>query len=120
MSDKRVDHLLLLKRLFRLCKVCFRGKESRHARLFLLALALLSLAIGGVSALMSYAARDFTTALTQRDHDAWIQAMWRYIGTFALSVPIGVYYAYCGGRLSLSCRKLMTEILVRRYFLNRA
>ena len=120
MPRSRIDHLLLLKRLFRLVRVFFKGKETRKARIFLAALAALSLAIGLVQILMSYAARDFITTLTQRDHAGWIRAMWRYIGTFALSVPIAVFYRYCGERLSLSCRAHMTELLVKRYFFNKA
>ncbi len=120
MPRSRIDHLLLLKRLFRLTRVFFKGKETRKARIFLAALAALSLAIGLVQIVMSYAGRDFITTLTQRDQAGWIRAMWRYIGTFALSVPIAVFYRYCGERLSLSCRTHMTDLLVRRYFFNKA
>ena len=120
MPRSRIDHLLLLKRLFRLTRVFFKGKETRRAKVWLAALAGLSLAIGLVQILMSYAARDFITTLTQRDHAGWIRAMWRYIGTFALSVPIAAFYRYCGERLSLSCRTHMTDLLVRRYFYNKA
>ncbi len=120
MPRSRIDHLLLLKRLFRLTRVFFKGKETRKAKVWLAALAGLSVAIGLVQIVMSYAGRDFITTLTQRDQAGWIRAMWRYIGTFALSVPIAVFYRYCGERLSLSCRTHMTELLVKRYFLNKA
>lgn len=122
MPRSRIDHLLLLKRLFRLVRVFFKwkGKETRKALVFLVALAFLCLAVGLVQVLMSYAGRDFITALTQRDHAGWMRAMWRYIGTFVLSVPIAVFYAYCGGRLSLCCRAHMTDLLVNRYFFNKA
>lgn len=120
MPRSKIDHLILLKRLFRLTRVFFKGKEARKARIWLAALAGLSLAVGLVQILMSYAGRDFVTALTNRDHAAWMRAMWRYIGTFVLSVPIAAWYGYCGGRLSLSCRNHMTDLLVRRYFFNRA
>src|ERR1700759_5283832 len=120
MPRSRIDHLLLLKRLFRLTRVFFKGKETRRAKVWLAALAGLSVAIGLVQILMSYAGRDFITTLTQRDQAGWIRAMWRYIGTFALSVPIAVFYRYCGERLSLSCRTHMTDLLVRRYFFNKA
>jgi len=116
----RIDHLLLLKRLFRLTRVFFKGKETRKAKVWLAALAALSVAIGLVQIVMSYAGRDFITTLTQRDEAGWLRAMWRYIGTFALSVPIAVFYRYCGERLSLSCRTHMTELLVKRYFFNKA
>ena len=120
MPRSRIDHLLLLKRLFRLTRVFFKGKETRKAKVWLAALAALSVAIGLVQIVMSYAGRDFITTLTQRDEAGWLRAMWRYIGTFALSVPIAVFYRYCGERLSLSCRTHMTELLVKRYFFNKA
>src|ERR1043166_6499559 len=120
MAREKIDHLLLLKRLFRLTRLFFKGKETRKAKVWLAALATLSIAIGLVQILMSYAGRHFITALTQRDHAGWIRAMWRYIGTFVLSVPIAVFYRYAGERLSLSCRTHMTDLLVRRYFFNNA
>src|SRR4051812_1148104 len=120
MARSRIDHLLLLKRLFRLARVFFKGKETGKARIWLAALVLLSLVIGVVQIVMSYAGRDFITTLTQRDQAGWVRATWRYIGTFALSVPIAVFYRYCGDRLSLSCRTHMTDLLVRRYFFNKA
>ena len=120
MSDSQIDHLLLLKRLFRLVRVLFTSKETYKARIFLAALAALSLSIGLVQILMSYAARDFITALTQRDQAAWLRATWKYVGTFALSIPISVFYTYCGDRLSLSWRTQMTQLLIKRYFFNRA
>lgn len=120
MPRSHIDHLLLLKRLFRLTGVFFKGKETRKAKVWLAALAALSIAIGLVQIVMSYAGRDFITTLTQRDQAGWIRAMWRYIGTFALSIPIAVFYRYCGERLSLSCRTHMTDLLVKRYFYNKA
>ncbi len=120
MARSKIDHLLLLKRLFRLTGVFFKGKGTRKAKVWLAALAGLSIAIGLVQILMSYAGRDFITTLTQRDYPAWIRAMWLYIGTFALSVPIAAFYRYCGERLSLVCRTHMTDLMVRRYFNNRA
>src|SRR2546423_13047963 len=120
MSESGKERLLLLKRLFLLTKAVFLGAGMGKGRLFLAALFVLSLAIGGVQVLMSFAARDFITSLTQRDHAGWMRALWKYLGTFALSIPIAVLYRYCGDRLSLAWRKWMTHHLVKRYFFNRA
>ena len=79
----------------------------------------LCLAVGGLQVLVSYAARDFMTALANRDTVAFYHNLWRYLGAFVLAVPVMVFYRYTGDRLSLAWRQWMTEHLVQRYFSNR-
>ena len=51
---------------------------------------------------------------------AFYRNLWIYLATFAVAIPIGVFYSYTGQRLSLLWREWMTHLLVKRYFLNRA
>jgi putative ATP-binding cassette transporter len=99
----------------------FFASERRHkARGFLIALLLLALAVGGVQVLMSYAGRDFMTAITEKKPaDYWAALGW-YLGSFALAVPIGVFYRWVEERLALLWREWMAQHLVKRYFNNRA
>jgi putative ATP-binding cassette transporter len=69
--------------------------------------------------LVSYAARDFSTALVNRDVAAFYHNLWRYLGTFVLAVPVMVFYRYTADRLALAWRQWMTEHLVQRYFAHR-
>ena len=113
-------HLVLLKKFFTLSKAFFNGAAKRQARLWLAALLALCCAVGVVQVFLSYAMRDFVTALSQRDHEAWVRGIWKFIAVCFISVPIGVYYRYSQERLSLAWRRWLTQILIKRYFYNRA
>ncbi len=108
-------------RQFRLISKAFFASERRHkARGFLISLLLLALAVGGIQVLMSYAGRDFMTAITNKNPKGYWQALGWYLGSFALAVPIGVFYRWVEERLALLWREWMAQHLVKRYFNNRA
>jgi putative ATP-binding cassette transporter len=99
----------------------FFASERRHKALrFLIILLTLALCVGGVQVLMSYVARDFMTAIAKKDAPAYWQSLWLYLGTFALAVPLGVYYRWTEERLALLWREWMAQHLIKRYFNNRA
>ena len=120
MADPEKTHLALLKKFFVLAKAFFNGGAKRQARLWLAALLGLCIAVGVVQVFLSYAMRDFVTALSQRDEAAWMRGIWKFIAVCFISVPVGVYYRYSQERLSLSWRRWLTQILLKRYFFNRA
>lgn len=104
----------------RLIGAFLKSPTGRRARWMLAVLVLFSLAITGVQVMMSYAGRDFMTAIAERDQGGYGRHLWRYVGTFALAVPLAVFYRYAEQRLGLSWRQWMTQHLIRRYFFNRA
>jgi putative ATP-binding cassette transporter len=112
-------HLAVVQRFSRLGRAFLGTPDQRPARWQLGALLALCLAVGGVQVLVSYAARDFTTALVNRDVEAFYHYLWRYLGTFVLAVPVMVFYRYTADRLALAWRQWMTEHLVQRYFSHR-
>ena len=101
-------------------KAFFASERRRRASGFLTALLTLALAVGAVQVLMSYAGRDFMTAIERKDMPAYWNALGWYLGSFALAVVIGVYYRWVEERLALLWREWMTQHLVKRYFNNRA
>jgi len=109
----------LAQRFYRLIKDFLAGDSRHRARWLLVALLALSLGVGGVQVLTSYAGRDFVTALTDRDAPAFYRNLWRYLGTFAIAIPVGALYTFTADRLSLAWRDWMTHQLLRRYFYNR-
>jgi putative ATP-binding cassette transporter len=113
-------HLALLRKFFLLARAFFNGGAKRQARLWLAILLGLCLAVGVVQVFLSYAMRDFVTALTQRDYDAWVRGIWKFIAICFVSVPVGVFYRYSQERLSLAWRRWLTQHLIKRYFFNRA
>jgi putative ATP-binding cassette transporter len=108
------------RQLWFMSKAFFTSERRHRALLFFIVLLTLALAVGGVQVLMSYVARDFMTAIAQKDEPAYWQSLWWYLGTFALAVPIGVYYRWTEERLALLWREWMAEHLIKRYFNNRA
>lgn len=98
----------------------FASERRRKARGFLVVLLVLALATGGIQVLMSYAGRDFMTAIIRKNSPAYWAAFFMYIGSFALAVVIGVYYRYMEEQLALLWREWMAQHLVKRYFNNRA
>ena len=120
MEPAPITHGALLKKFFVFAKAFFNGAAKRTARLWLA--ALLGLCIAGivVSVVLSYAMRDFVTSLSQRDHAGWIRGIWKVIAVGCISVPVGALYGYSRERLSLAWRRWLTQILIKRYFFNRA
>ncbi|MEI6279276.1 MAG: ABC transporter ATP-binding protein/permease [Verrucomicrobiae bacterium] len=118
--EKKPPHLGILRRLAQLSKAFFITGNRRETRVLVVAMLGLCIAVGVVQVLVSYAARNFITSLVQRDAVAFYRNLWIYLATFAVAIPIGVFYSYTGQRLSLLWREWMTHLLVKRYFLNRA
>jgi len=114
------SHLVLLKKFYVLARTFFSGGAKRHARIWLTILLGLCVAVGVVQVFLSFAMRDFITALSQRDHAGWVRGLWKYVAICFVSVPVGVFYRYSQERLSLIWRRWLTQILIKRYFFNRA
>ncbi|HXC50942.1 MAG TPA: ABC transporter ATP-binding protein/permease [Candidatus Limnocylindrales bacterium] len=101
-------------------KAFFASSQQRKARGFLVVLLALALSVGGVEVLISYAGRDFMTAIAKKDSGAYWRLLGIYLGTFALAVPLGVYYRWTEHRLALLWREWLASHLIQRYFNNRA
>ncbi len=101
-------------------KAFFASERRRKARGFLFTLLALALSVGAVQILMSYAGRDFMTAISNRNTDSYWPTLGKYLITFLIAIPIGVYYRWVEERLALLWREWMAQHLVKRYFNNRA
>jgi putative ATP-binding cassette transporter len=107
-------------RFVQLAHAFFLGESRRKARALLAVLAALCIAVGVVQVLISYAGRDFITSLSQRDTEGFYRNLLKYVATFALAIPVGVFYRFTTDRLALAWRQWMTHLLVKRFFFNRA
>ncbi len=108
------------RQFWQISKAFFASERRRKARGFLIALLLLALTTGAVQVLMSYAGAAFMTVIIRKDMVAFWHALWIYLGTFILAIPVGVYYRWVEERLALLWREWMAQHLVKRYFNNRA
>ena len=113
-----VPRVSIARRFYWLAKAWIGGDARKRARWLLAGLLSLSVCVGISQVLISYAARDFVNALSQRDEPAFWRNLWWYLGTFALAIPIGAFYKFTADRLSLAWRDWMTNHLLRRYFYN--
>jgi putative ATP-binding cassette transporter len=120
MAPRLKPRFRLAKKFLLLARAFFTGGSKRPARIWFAVILGLCATVGVVQVFISYAMRDFVTALSQRDHDGWIRGLWRFVGMCFISVPVGVYYRYSQERLSLVWRRWMTQHLIKRYFYNRA
>jgi putative ATP-binding cassette transporter len=114
------SHLGILRRLAQLAKAFFITGNRRETRALVFAMLALCLAVGVIQVFVSYAGRNFITSLAQRDPPSFYRNLGIYLATFAIAVPVGVFYRYTAERLSLLWRQWMTHLLVKRYFFNRA
>ena len=118
--DQRTRRLVILRRFAQLAKAFFLYGTHHETRVFVVLLLILSGVVGLTQLFVSYAGRNFITSLTQRDSAGFYKNLWVYLGTFALAIPVGVFYRYCAERLALLWRCWLTNILVSRFFFNRA
>ena len=123
-SDLAAEHRQSFKTTCRqfwiIARALFASERKRKARGYLIALLIMALAMGGIQVLMSYAGRDFMTAIARKDPAAYWVALGWYLGTFALAIPIGVFYRWIEECLALLWREWMAQHMVKRYFNNRA
>jgi hypothetical protein len=77
-DEPTVPRVSIARRFYWLAKAWIAGDAKGRARGWLAALLGLSIAVGASQVLISYAARDFVTALSQRDEAAFWRNLWRY------------------------------------------
>jgi putative ATP-binding cassette transporter len=119
-AGKRTHRLVVLRRFAQLAKAFFLYGTRHETRVYVVLLLILSGVVGLSQLLVSYAGRNFITSLTERDSVGFYHNLWIYLGTFVFAIPIGVFYRYCAERLALLWRVWLTNILVSRFFFNRA
>jgi vitamin B12/bleomycin/antimicrobial peptide transport system ATP-binding/permease protein len=119
-ADKRTHRLVILRRVAQLAKAFFLYGTRHETRVFIVLLLILSALVGLTQLMVSYAGRNFITSLTQRDRVGFYRNLWVYLGTFVVAIPVGVFYRYCAERLALLWRVWLTNIMVSRFFFNRA
>jgi vitamin B12/bleomycin/antimicrobial peptide transport system ATP-binding/permease protein len=119
-ADRRSYRLIVLRRFAQLAKAFFLYGSRHETRIYMILLVVLSIAVGLSQLLLSYAGRDFFSSLEERDSAGFYRHLWIYLASFALAIPVGVIYRYCAERLALLWRIWMTNILVSRFFFNRA
>ncbi len=88
---------------------------GRTAIIMFVSLIVLLVAVNMLNVVNSYVGRDFMTAIERRHlGDFWSYAL-LYVGVFALSTLVAVYYRFVEERLGLLWRKWLTERALHAY-----
>jgi vitamin B12/bleomycin/antimicrobial peptide transport system ATP-binding/permease protein len=92
-----------------------RSEVGGKAKLLFALLILLLFGINGLNVVNSYVGRDFMTAIENRDMGGFGHFALLYVGVFALSTLVAVYFRYSEERLGLVWRTWLTARAVERY-----
>jgi len=84
-------------------------------RLLFVALIALMFGISGLNVLNSYVGRDFMTAIEQRDASRFVARAFLYVGVFAATTAVAVFFRFIEERLGLLWRAWLTRRLVDLY-----
>jgi len=93
-------------------------RESGEARCLFAVLVLLMFLDSAAKILFSYLARDFWSALGDKDADEFYRVMVWFLVALCLLAPMNVMYRFQRQRLAIRWRKWMTERILQLYFYN--
>jgi putative ATP-binding cassette transporter len=75
----------------------------------------LALTINGLNVVNSYVGRDFMTAIERRSRAEFVTTAFLYVGVFALSTVVAVFFRFIEERLGLVWREWLTRRAIDRY-----
>lgn len=104
-----------LNKLARAVLLFLKSPQSLKAKLLAAALLILMFCINGMNVLNSFVGRDFMSAIELRDWNGFVRYAWLYVGVFAASTVVAVYFRFCEERLGLLWRDYLTHRIVQRY-----
>jgi putative ATP-binding cassette transporter len=107
------------KRFLEMLVMLARSEVGGKAKLLFAFLILLLFGINGLNVVNSYVGRDFMTAIENKDMGGFTHFALLYVGVFALSTLVAVYFRYSEERLGLVWRNWLTARAVERYLDNR-
>ena len=93
-------------------------RENGEGRCLFAGLIILMLLDSAVRVAFSYLARDFWSALGDRDADEFYGIMKRFLIALLFLAPVNVFYRFQRQRLAIKWRKWMTERILHLYFFN--
>src|SRR5262245_34789895 len=81
----------------------------------LILLAVFALSVNGLNVVSSYVGRDFMTAIANRDMSGFLTMTILYVGVFAVTTAVAVFYRFSEERLGLLWRSWLTNRVIARY-----
>lgn len=116
MTEKKVSlKRETLPRLGHVVGLFLRSRVGTKAKLLLGILLLLMLCINGMNVVNSYVGRDFMSSIEARDLGAFHRYAWLYLGVFAASTVVAVFFRFAEERLALLWREWQTQRVAQAY-----
>lgn len=116
MTEKKVSlKRETLPRLGRVVRMFLRSQVGTKAKLLLGVLLLMMLCINGMNVLNSYVGRDFMSSIADRDLSGFHRNAWLYLGVFAASTVVAVFFRFAEERLALLWREWQTQRVAKAY-----
>lgn len=119
-NDKKLSkwqHVRLAFKSFRLISSPYFARSD--ARNLFLLLVILMLMSSAVRVIFSYLARDYWSALSDRDEQQFYTIVRNFCFALVVLAPLNVLYRYQRERLALQWREWMTERMLKLYATNR-
>ena len=106
-------------RFRRAMRILAKSEYGPQALMFALVIVVCMFGISALNVLGSYVGRDFMSAVEHQDEAAfWRNAAW-YLGVFAFSTGVAVFYRFAEERLGLVWREQLTRRLAGFYLSER-
>lgn len=110
----------ILPKWLRVCKLWFQSEERWKARGYAIGTIATSLMTTGLMVQVSYAQRNFQTAMSEKDGPKFTAAVWQFVGVILAATPMFAFADYVEARLKLEWRRWLTVRLLTAYFADRA
>ncbi|GMH39495.1 hypothetical protein BSKO_07393 [Bryopsis sp. KO-2023] len=95
-------------------------EERWLARGYFTASLILSLLYTAVLVRVSYALKDLSTGLAEKNPEAFSAAIWHFVGIITVAAPLFAFTNFVEFRLELAWRIYLTDKLMKNYFSNRS
>ena len=108
------------RRLWKLTKPYWMSAQKRQGLVLLVAIIAFGLLFVGIGAVFSYITRDLMNALQARDRAVFWLQLRKFLYVSILFIPVGAYFPWLIGRLTILWREWMTKRFLDRSFAGRA
>lgn len=112
---RRLTRRAILRRSGQHLADLLRSERGPRARFYFLIIAVLLISVNGFNVLISYASRNFMTAIEQQQMQAFLLQAALMIGLFGLSTVAGAFIRFCQERLDRLWRVWLTRRTVDKY-----
>lgn len=105
----------IFRKLAHAARLFLRSSVGLKAKWLAASLLLMMLSINGLNVLNSFVGRYFMSSIEKRDTDGFVFYAWMYVGVFALSTLVAVFFRFAEERLGLLWRDYLTRRIVTTY-----